>query len=105
MDRMSMTLSEALSIRSAFNLMKKKLSDEGIDTSDVQYITDLPALLCGIVPDDVADEVDALVEGIGEEGVLSLLNAFTDMASRGGLSALLSAFLPGDKVEEGDLYA
>lgn len=102
---MSMTLSEALSIRAAFTTMKKKLSDEGIDTDDIQYITDMPAALCGLIPDDMEEEVEKLMEAIGEEGLLALLDSFTSIARSGGLSGFISAILPGDKVEEGDLYA
>ena len=101
----SMTLSEALSIRAAFTTMKKKLSDEGIDTSDVQYITDLPGVLCSLVPDDMAEAADALLGSMDEETLSSLLTSFSAAASCGGMVSAIMGLLPTDNVKEGDLYA
>lgn len=102
---MSMTLSEALSIRSAFNLMKKKLSDEGIDTDDIQYVTDLPGVLCSLVPDDLEEAAEALLGSMDEETLSALLTSFTAAASCGGMVNAIMGLLPTDNVKEGDLYA
>lgn len=102
---MSMTLSKALSIRSAFILMKKKLSDEGIDTSDIHYITDMPAVLCGLVPDELEEAAEALLGSMDEETLSALLTSFTAAASCGGMVNAIMGLLPTDNVKEGDLYA
>lgn len=102
---MSMTLGEALTIRSAFITMKKKLSEEGINTDDIHYITDLPAVLCSCVPDDMAEEAEELLNDMDEDTLAALLESFSAAAQSGCMVNAIIDMLPTDKVEEGDLNA
>lgn len=94
-----MTLEKALTFRTAFLTIKKKLSDAGIDTSDIKSITDLPSALSGIVPDHLAEKAQAILEN--PEALEGLMTAFSAIASSGAMVHFFQ--VPSDNVKEGDL--
>lgn len=94
-----MNLAQAMTAKTAFANMKKKLEKSGIDVSDVRYITDLPPVLASILPEDLAKQAEALLEN--QEMVTALLTAFTGAADLGAL--VNSLYRPTDKVKESDL--
>lgn len=100
MDRMT-NLGKVLTARAAFAEIKAKLSEAGIDISNVKYITDLPGVLCNILPDSMAEQAAAILED--KERLTALLGAFTTLANAGAL--IDAIYRPGDFVQEDDVYA
>lgn len=96
-----MTLSKAITIRAAFNKIKKKLADEGCDISEIKSVADLPVVLSGVIPDNLAEQAAAILSN--EEALTALLDAFSTSAARGALALLFGA--PGDNVKESDINA
>ena len=100
MERMNI-IGKALAARAAFVKIKSELGKADIDISDVKYITDLPPVLAGILPADLAEQASDLLKD--EQTVTALLEAFTGAANLGGLVSAL--YRPTQDVEEDDLYA
>ena len=94
-----MKLAEALTARAAFVTFKKKLSDAGIDTSDITAITQLPDVLANMVPDGLAEKAAAILED--EEALDALITAFGSLANSGALMHLFD--MSNDTVREEDL--
>lgn len=95
-----MTLSRAITIRAAFNKIKKKLADEGCDISEIKTFSDIPAILASVVPEDLADKAAAILSN--EEALTALLSAFSSAAATGALHGI---FTMSDNVKESDLNA
>ena len=100
MDRMT-NLGKVLTARAAFAEIKAKLSEAGIDISNVKYITDLPGVLCNILPDSMAEQAAAILED--KERLTALLGAFTTLANAGAL--IDAIYRPSDFVQGEDVYA
>lgn len=96
-----MTLSRALTIRAAFNKIKKKLADEGCDISEIKSFADIPAVLASVVPEDLAEQAAEILSN--EEALTALLTAFSHSAAIGALHGIFTA--PSDRVKESDLNA
>ncbi len=100
-----MTVSELLTIRAAFARMKHTLARAGYDVSGVRYITDIPAVLCSVVPEGEENMMDELTAMLGTELVSKLYDTLGTAAKRGAMTRVFEACVPSDKVEEGDLDA
>lgn len=94
-------LLKALAAKTAVEKMKNELKDIGIDLTEVRYITDLPAVLACMLPENMVEQAKGIVEN--PEAVASLMNAFGILADAGVLIDAL--YRPGDTVKEDDVYA
>lgn len=96
-------IARLLTIRAAFARMKHTLTRAGYDVSNVKYITDLPAVLCTVVPEGVTP--DALESAFGTELLGQLYDALGAAAERGAMVRVFAACTPTDIVKEDDLDA
>lgn len=94
-------LIKVMNAKSAFEKMKNDLKDAGIDVSDVKYITDLPGVLAGVLPESMVEHAKGIIEN--PETVATLLSSFGVLADAGVLIDAL--YRPGEKVDEEDVYA
>lgn len=106
---MSKDLAFALSARAAFATIKSKLEDKGVDVSDVKYITDLPAVLSTILPDDLSEAFSPELVKIAQEllkdedTLTALFDALGALAPAGGV---VNAMYRPEKIDkDGDLLA
>lgn len=90
-----MTLGRAMTYRAAFRAMRKKLEEAGVDVSGVRYMTDIPAALANLVPQDAASEAAALLGDAGPEMIAELRAAFSEAAESGCLVDTIMRCMPG----------
>ena len=80
-------LGTVLKAQSAYGTIKRKLAAAGADVSNIRYITDLAPVLAGALPDDLAQQAQALLAD--PDALESLMTAFTGSAELGQLVHLL----------------
>lgn len=90
-----LTLGRAMTYRAAFRAMRKKLAEAGVDVSGVRYMTDIPAVLADLVPQDAASEAAALLDDAGPEMIAELRAAFSEAADQGCLVDAIMRCMPG----------
>lgn len=90
-----LTLGRAMTYRAAFRAMRKKLEEAGVDVSGVRYMTDIPAALANLVPQDAAGEAAALLSDAGPEMIAELRAAFSGAAESGCLVDAIMRCMPG----------
>lgn len=90
-----MTLGRAMTYRAAFRAMRKKLEEAGVDVSGVRYMTDIPAVLANLVPQDATAEASALLGDAGPEMIAELRAAFSEAADQGCLVDAIMRCMPG----------
>lgn len=90
-----LTLGRAMTYRAAFRAMRKKLEEAGVDVSGVRYMTDIPAVLANLVPQDAAGEAAALLSDAGPEMVQQMREAFASAADQGCLVDAIMRCMPG----------
>ena len=86
-----LTLGRAMTYRAAFRAMRKKLEEAGVDVSGVRYMTDIPAVLANLVPQDAAAEASALLGDAGPE----MIAEFSEAADQGCLVDAIIRCMPG----------
>lgn len=80
-----LTLGRAMTYRAAFRAMRKKLEEAGVDVSGVRYMTDIPAAIANLLPQDAADAASVLLGDAGPEMIAELRAIFGEAAERGCL--------------------
>lgn len=93
---MSKELTYALNARAALTQMRQKLAEAGVDITGVKYLTDVPAVLATILPEDLTEvfppELATLAEALlsNEEALEQVYHAFSGIAGSGLLSQLIA---------------
>ena len=95
-----MTIAEALTLRAGFANIKRQLAENGVDISEVKSVTDLPAVIGGMLP---AELLPQLLENlqIDMKHLEGLLLAFAGAARYGDL--VTDMILGSEIVKEEDL--
>lgn len=96
-------IARLLTIRAEFARMRHTLARAGYDVSGVRYITDLPAVLCTVVPEGV--DMDEIEASFGAELLGQLYDTLSATAEHGAMVRVFDACRPTDIVREGDLDA